>query len=182
LIREPSPEQLPAFLKGFRPDAIAIGATPRLVIEIVQAQGGATETKVRQLQSLFQDDTDWQLEVVYVSQDGVPLKAVTVEDIGDALRQVRAMAAREPRAALLLAWATLEAIGRILEPELASRGLSPRSLVELLVSNGHLPQAETTKLRRLGDARNALAHGQINSLPTAPDIAYLVTIAEKLIG
>ena len=69
---------------------------------------------------------------------------------------------REPGAALLMAWATLEAAGRFLEPGLASRGLSPRSLVDLLVSNGHVLQPEGAELRRLGDQRNALARGYID--------------------
>jgi len=182
IIREPSAEQLPDFLKGFRPDAIAIGATPRLVIEVVQPRSGAAETRVRQLQNLFKGDRDWRLEVVYISQDGTPLQAVSSEDIQNTLRKVHLMANSEPRAGLLMAWATLEAIGRILEPDLASRGLSPRSLVDLLISNGHLPQSENARLRKLGDIRNTLAHGQINTTPAPDDIEYLVTLAENLIA
>jgi hypothetical protein len=182
LIRQPSQDQLPGFLKGFRPDAIAVGAKPGLVIEVVQTQSGSSETKIRQLRGLFKDNSDWRLEVVYLSQDGVPLKTVTSDDIQETLEKVRLVAESEPRAALLMSWATLEAIARKLEPELASRSLSPRSLVDVLVSNGHLPQSETAKLRRLGDARNALAHGQINNSPKSADIQYLIDLAEELVA
>ena len=181
LVREPSRDQLPAFLRGFRPDAIAIGATPSLVIEVLQTRGGSAETKVRQLRSLFKGHEDWRLEVVYVSPNGAPLQAVTSEDIRAALRQVRLLTKREPRAGLLMAWATLEAIGRVLEPNLASRSLSPRSLVDLLISNGHLPQSESAKLRRLADTRNALAHGQINKSPSPADVHHLIEVGEGLL-
>jgi hypothetical protein len=181
LVRGPSPDQLPAFLRGFQPDAIAIGATPSLVIEVLQPRRESAVTKVKQLQSLFRGHKDWRLEVVYVSSDGAPLQAVTSQNIREALRQARLLAESEPRAGLLMAWATLEAIGRILEPNLASRSLSPRSLVDLLISNGHLPQSKSAKLRRLGDTRNALAHGQINRSPSPVDVRYLIKLGEGLV-
>jgi uncharacterized protein YutE (UPF0331/DUF86 family) len=91
------------------------------------------------------------------------------------------LAVSEPRAGLLMAWATLEAIGRVLEPDLASRGLSPRSLVDLLISNGQLPQSESAALRRLGDMRNALAHGQIDESPAHADVQHLIGLGESLL-
>jgi hypothetical protein len=182
VIQEPSPEQLPAFLRGFRPDAIAIGRTPALVIQVLRAHSAAADTRVRQLQSLFADQPDWRLEVVYASSEGEPIEPATSDDIRDALGEARRLADAEPRAGLLLAWATLEAIGRKLEPRLAARGLSPRSLVDVLVSTGHMPQVEGGMLRRLGDARNAVAHGQLNLAPEAADVRRLVELGERLVA
>ena len=182
LVREPSPEQLPPFLKGFRPDAIAIGADPQLVIEVLSKRGGPAATRVKQLQSLFAGHTDWRLELVYLGADDPAIAAVSADDIRKALERLRPLVEREPGAALLMAWATLEAAGRFLEPGLASRGLSPRSLVDLLVSNGHVLQPEGAELRRLGDQRNALAHGQINAAPTAAEVRGLMDLIDGLIG
>ncbi|HVH80726.1 MAG TPA: hypothetical protein VM782_15125 [Stellaceae bacterium] len=182
LIREPSKDQLPPFLKGFRPDAIAVGASPCLVIEVVRGQGGAAETKIRQLHDLIEGHEDWQLEVVYSSQDGVRLAAVARADIRNALQTVRAIADSEPRAGLLLVWATLEAIGRSIEPELASRSLAPRSLVDLLVSKGHIDQDDGLTLRRMADLRNALAHGQIDKSPSPAEVDFVADISEKLMS
>ncbi len=181
LLREPSPEQLPAFLQGFRPDAIAIGPKPALVIEVLQARNASSEAKVRQLRSLFDAQQDWRLEVVYISPEGDPLRAVTSAEIRSTLRKARDLAEHEPRASLLLGWSALEAIGRLLEPSFASRSLAARSLVDLLVANGHVPQSEGAKLRGLGDLRNGLAHGQLDISPTPYDVRHLVTLAERLI-
>jgi hypothetical protein len=137
---------------------------------------------VKQLQSLFAGHTDWRLEVVYLGADAPEIEVVSAADIRKALERLRPLVDREPGAAFLMAWATLEAGGRLLEPDLASRGLSPRSLLDLLVSKGHLLQSEGAELRRLGDKRNALAHGQINAAPTAAEVRGLIDLIEGLIG
>ena len=181
VIREPSPEQRPSFLKDIQPDAIAIGRKPFLVIQVLPRRSGSADTKVAQLQGLFEGQDDWRLEVVYAAPDGTPLEAVTSEDIRAALDQARRLADTEPKAGLLVAWATLEAIARILEPTLASRSLSSGSLVDLLIANGHVPQSEGARLRRLGDLRNKVTHGQINVTPLVDDVRYLTRTGDGLI-
>lgn len=180
LVREPSADQLPGFLEGFRPDAIAVGTVPSLLIEVLRSRGGPSATKVRQISSLLSGRDDWQLEVLYLSSEGAPLTAVPLAEAKAALQQARRLADSEPRAGLLLGWATLEAIARTLEPELASRSLSPGSLVDLLVSNGHLSQSDGAALGKLAETRNALAHGQIDCPITAAQVEHLIKLAEGL--
>lgn len=182
LLREPRQDQLPDFLRGFRPDAIAVGAKPSLVIEILRARSGSSETKIRQIRSLFEGHDDWRLEVIYVAPDGAPIQPVSWQDIGLTLQNLKSFSGTEPKAALLMAWSTLEAVGRALEPSLASRGLPPHSLVEILISNGHVPQADGPRLRQIGSMRNALAHGQINETPTADDVRYLIGLLERMVA
>jgi hypothetical protein len=182
LVREPSPDQLPGFLRGFQPDAIAIGPAPSLVIEVLRSGGRSAETRVRQIDSLFEGHEDWRLEVVYATTHGTLLEPVAPDDARAALHQALAVAEGEPRAGLLLAWATLEAITRVLEPKLAARSLPPASLVELLVAQGHLTQAEGARLRALGTVRNALAHGQIDASPAPADVRYLIDLGRRLIA
>lgn len=110
------------------------------------------------------------------------MEPVSPQDIRAAFGEARRLADTEPRAGLMLAWAGLEAIGRRLEPALASRGLSPGSLVDLLVSTGRMPQADGGILRRLGDARDAVAHGQLNLAPAAADVRRLVELGENLVA
>lgn len=59
LVREPTPDQLPEFLRGSRPDAIAVGAQPSLVIEILPGRGRTSQAKVRQLSHLVEGRDDW---------------------------------------------------------------------------------------------------------------------------
>ena len=181
LIREPKGEQLPSFLRGFAPDAIAMGPEPALVIEVLHRQSPSAETKVRQLRDLLDDQEGWRLEVVFVSPDGAPLESVTFQEIRAALAEARSLSERDTRAGLLMAWATLEAIGRQLEPGLAMRSLSTGSLIDLLISTGHAPQVEGALLRRMGDLRNVIAHGQINLEPEPSDVRRLIELAEEII-
>jgi hypothetical protein len=181
LVREPAPEQLPSFLKGFRPDAIAVGADPQLVIEVLSKRGEAAARKLQQLRSLFEGRDDWRLEVVYVGESEPKLEPVPASDIRATLERLLPLSAQAAGAAFLMGWSTLEAAGRFLEPELATKGLSPASLIDLLVSNGHLSQSEGTELRQLAGRRNALAHGQIDVTPTAEEVRRLIELIEKLL-
>ena len=182
VVREPSPDQLPDFLKGLRPDAIAIGATPSLMIEVLPSRTEAGERKIGRLESLFAGRDDWRLEVIYASSSGLPLSSVNRANIRSALNEAQVLAKREPRAGLLIAWATLEAIGRYLEPHLANRSLSSASLIDVLISNGHVEQSSGAELRRLGAMRNMIAHGQIDTSPRPDNVMYLVELGEKLVS
>jgi hypothetical protein len=180
LVREPSAEQLPEFLRGVRPDAIAIGAAPSLAIEVFRRRSPGADDRVERLRDLFADHPDWRLEVVYATPHGAPLKAVNPGDIRAALAEARRLAGGEPRGALLLAWASLEAIGRRLETELGSRSLAAGALIDLLVSNGHVDQVDGEHLRRLAVARDALAHGQLDLTPAGEDVVWLIQLATAL--
>ncbi len=181
LVREPSPQQLPGFLKGFRPDAIATGAEPSLVIEVASGQGLAKANRVLRLKSALDGQKGWKLEVVYVGSEGAPIKPASLEATEAALERARALAAHEPDAALLLAWAAIEAVGRRLEPGLTEFSLGALAVVDLLVGYGHLSQEDGVALRELALKRNALAHGELESAPSVDDITALTAIGEKLL-
>src|SRR5579863_7864070 len=123
VVREPSPQQLPSFLQGLRPDAIATGASPSLVIEVASGQGPCKERLLHRLKSALDGHEDWRLEVVYVGSEGTPMAPASVEAAEAALQRVRVLAPSDPKAALLLAWAAIEAIGRLLSPSLTEYSL-----------------------------------------------------------
>ncbi|MBI1683996.1 DUF4145 domain-containing protein [Caulobacter hibisci] len=182
LIREPKREQLPAFLRGFQPDAIAVGRAPSLVIEVMRSRSPSADTKVRQLQSLFADHPEWRLEVIYASPEGVPMTIATNQEVRVALDEVRRVTDVAPRAALLMAWSILEAICRRLEPNLMARSLSPRSLIDVVISTGRLPQTEFQFLRQMADMRNAVAHGLLDREPSRAEVQRLIQISDTLNG
>lgn len=181
LVREPSPDQLPSVLRGYRPDAIAVGAKPSLVIEILPTRDRSGTAKAQQIGSLLSGQDDWRLEVIYAPRRAVALATVPPDGIRATLRQAGTMAEHEPRAALLLAWAALEAIARTLEPELAAHPLPAGMLIDLLISNGHVPQDDVTALAELAEMRNAVAHGQIDATPAPAGIRYLLELGESLL-
>jgi len=182
LIREPNDSDLPEFLMGFKPDAIAIGKAPSLVIEIRKERSPENEMRVKQIKKLFDGQKDWALEIIYGSQNQEIMKTVSTNEIKEALQKAQLLAKTEPRAGLLLAWATLEAATRALEPKLAAQALPSNGVVNTLISNGHIEQVGGRELRRLGSLRNAIIHGQINTLPSQTDVEYLIKTGERLVS
>src|SRR3546814_170487 len=180
LVREPSAEQLPSFLRGFRPDAIAIGRKPGLVIEVVGRPNPSADTKLSQLRNLFTGQEDWSLVVVYAASDKVEVEAAPLADVDSALSEADRSAEQEPRSALLLAWTALAALHRARHPELASGGLAASTLLDLLVSPGDLPQVMHGELQQMARMRNALAHGQLDLRPTPDTVRRLVDVARSL--
>ncbi|HMK88904.1 MAG TPA: hypothetical protein VK446_04625 [Methylocystis sp.] len=181
VVREPEPSQLPAFFKGFRPDAIAIGKTPQLVIEVLPRYKASVEERTRQLESLFAGREDWRLEFVYAPRESPPPDVVSRERVRGALDAAHAVAESDARAALLLAWAALEAAARVQEPALAADALTPGSLIDVLVSMGHATQDEGEQLRVLGEQRDALAHGSLDVTPAPTEVAWLIGTAKRVV-
>jgi hypothetical protein len=181
VVREPAPQQLPAFLKDFRPDAIAIGAAPSLVIEIASGPGASKENRLHRLKAALEGQKDWRLEVVYVGSEGARIDPASLGSAQAAVKRAKALAKREPGAALLLGWAAIEAIGRVLEPSLAEFSLGALAVVDLLVGYGHLTQEDGVALRALAQKRNRIAHGELEIAPSFEDILSLTDIAERLV-
>lgn len=181
LIRDPKTEQLPSFFRDFKPDAIAVGKSPALAIEVVPGSRRSSSSTHGRLEDLFRGRDDWSLEVIYAPPSGTAVQPVDEGAIRERLAEALRLEAVAPQAALLLAWAGLEAAGRQREPDLADRGLSSGSLVDVLVSQGHVRQERADELLRVGKLRNAIAHGQIDILPEAEDIRSLVAIASSVL-
>ncbi len=181
LIREPTLDQLPKFLQSLRPNAIAIGVKPSLWIEVLSKRGDAALTRLKQLQGAFDGQEDWRLEVVLAESDDLAPKSASAGEIQKSLEQVDALADSQPGAALLMAWATLEAIARRLQSELAVRSLSAASLIDLLISNGLAEQTDGPRLRQLGKMRNQIAHGQFDTQPSRGDIRYLMALSRSML-
>ncbi len=62
----PSPSILPPFMQAYRPDAIALKKDKKIAIEVV-GSNARSDQKIQTLQSLFADQSDWELQVFYAS-------------------------------------------------------------------------------------------------------------------
>lgn len=180
----PSPSILPPFMQSYRPDAIALKKDKKIAIEVIQGGDNATQ-KVQHLQSLFADQEDWQLQVIYApplsskSKLMVASRALIRNTIG---RVEELRLAGDRLAALMMAWATFEAIGRALLPAQLGRPQTPARLVEVLASEGIVTPEEADVLRQASSIRNAVAHGGIDTIVDdellGRVIAILTTLAE----
>lgn len=181
----PSPALLPGFMKGYRPDAIAIRPDKKIAIEI--AGPGRSDERSKHLQKRFSGQDDWELVVLYVSPGAGTerIKTASHETIEHGIQA--AMELRntgKSSAALLMAWSAMEAIGRALLPERLARPQPPANLIEALASEGYLTPGEAKELRAASITRNAVAHGQLGAeiRPEELDtvIAALHTLAASL--
>ena len=181
LIRDPRSEQLPAFLRDVRPDAIAVGKMPSVAIEVIEARGPSSTRNLKQIEGLFRDRDDWRLEVVYVPTTFTAVEAVSDATIRETLEQARRLAGAAPKAGLLLAWAGLEAAVRRREPDLADRGLTPGTLIDLVASQGYVRQDQARALMRLGQVRDRLAHGQVDIVPPQAAVEMIIDTGFSLL-
>src|ERR1017187_5093591 len=112
----PSPSILPPFMQAYRPDAIALKKDKKIAIEVV---GSATssEQKIKALQSLFADHDDWELRVFYAAPiaSNKLLEIASIPAINESIQRVIDLReAGHLLPALVMAWATFEAVGRAL--------------------------------------------------------------------
>jgi uncharacterized protein YutE (UPF0331/DUF86 family) len=159
----PSKQIVPSFLGTYVPDLIALRDDKNLVIEI-KHRGGRAENLLKDLAKRFEGQKQWEFRVVWISQNESrdEPKLQSRETISTRLKEIsRLLDAGFFDSAMLIAWATFEAIGRKLMPKEFARPQSPGRLVEVLAQEGHITPDESDVLRQLVDMRNRLIHGEL---------------------
>jgi uncharacterized protein YutE (UPF0331/DUF86 family) len=159
----PNKQMVPPFLGAYAPDLIALRDDKNLVIEIKHRSGRA-ENFLKDLAQRFEGQKRWEFRVVWInpseSQDRLTLQSQ--DTISARLEEIsRLVDAGFIDSAMLLAWATFEAIGRKLMPKEFARPQSPGRLVQVLAQEGHITPDEGDVLRQLVDMRNRFIHGEL---------------------
>lgn len=181
VIRHPRPHEIPEFLGRFLPDALALGPEPNLVVEVIRKGSANAEEKVRRLKALLGDRKDWRLEILYSGEAQAGVEPTTSDAISELLGTARRLSEQEPRAALLLTWAGLEGLARLLDPRNTVRPQTPGRVVELLASAGYIAPSEAHTLRAAAATRNRLIHGDLSMRPTSAEVTAISDIAEELL-
>ena len=180
VIARPGPDVLPPFLGGRKPDAIAVGKHPSLLVEVFRKEGNGEAAKISELRSLVKERDDWELRVFYFSSLEPTLSPVPNAASAATVKAARDVSATDPRAAVLFAWSILEAAAREKIETAGTRPLSPSALVNLLASEGYLDREEAREMFRLSELRSRMAHGQIDCAATTEDVSRLLSIAERI--
>jgi uncharacterized protein YutE (UPF0331/DUF86 family) len=159
----PNKPMVPAFLGNFEPDAIALREDKNLVIEVLRRSPGASK-KLERITTLLQGQKKWELRAVWLEPTGdreAP-QIQTVEAIDKRIEEIKKIAAADHiEPAMLLAWATFEALARIAQTKQFNRPQTPGRLVNVLASDGFLTPTEADRLRMLAEKRNKLIHGEL---------------------
>jgi uncharacterized protein YutE (UPF0331/DUF86 family) len=181
VIRQPQRANLPEFLSRYVPDAVLLGRNPNVVVEVIRKGNPHAERKIRDLKALFNDHDDWRLEVLYAGEVAQTLPTMSIDALKEGLASVRRLTKDEPKSALLIAWATLEALARGLEPEKTMRPQSPGRIVELLAGAGYIAPSEAEIIRQAVQLRNRLVHGDLAVQPSTTQMLSIATAVEDLI-
>jgi REase_AHJR-like len=180
---QPSRQAVPPFLKGYSPDAIAIRGNEKIVIEVLNSDPSAKQ-KLEELQKLVANDPVWQLRAIWInSSPPIPVERVPRKNIEKAIEGVKSLLADDSTMpALLMAWATFEALGRGILPEKFSRPQTPGRLVDVLAEGGQLTPTEADQLRVLVTLRNRVIHGGLQQTVSREDLNAFVGILETLVN
>lgn len=176
---QPSSESLPAFLCGYRPDAIAQKSGRNVAIEVKQTPTSYNERKLSEIRKLFEGKSDWKFHVVFLGDDplqSVNIPAMSYSEVLSRTGEVHDLAANgHRRAAFIVAWALLEAALRALDAKSDGRLRSPGTVVQTLAMHGHLDPDTEQHLRRLVDVRNRVVHGDLVTEPSAADVDLVLS-------
>lgn len=184
VVVHPSTLQLPDFLQGLRPDALATRGTENVLIEVVSRSRG-TENKIRRYREAISGQEGWTLQTVWTSGHSVPSKLATPtrKVIEDRLTDIRELIDRDSfDAAMLVSWATLEGATRNLIQSSVERPQSPRRLVEQVEKYGLVNRDDAKFLRELSDFRNRLIHGDLNVRITQAQAQRFLEILTRVIS
>ncbi|MCB8876097.1 hypothetical protein [Acidisoma silvae] len=181
----PNGQLLPPFMKGYRPDAIAVKPGRKIAIEVA-AGGGASEDQspLQQVQAIFATQKDWEFQILYAP--GAPtepdLTPESKESVTEIVRRLPYVFDQGGAvAALLTGWSAFEAAARRLMPEAFERPQPPARMLEALAFSGAITPDEADMLRNLARERNQAAHGKLDATITPKQLEQLITVTLTLL-
>lgn len=175
LVRNPSKADLPAFVEGYVPDAIAIGKDPKIALEIKGQGSEAAEGKVARIRQLFQEQGDWIFQVYYFSSTEPVVMTLPRDTLDEQMTKISQLAETHVQAAFILAWSVLEAAVR--EAGLIDHlpGTSNR-LISLLASEGYISGSSVSEFLELANLRNRIVHGQLDTEPSRANVRAVLDL------
>jgi hypothetical protein len=178
---QPAPSILPKELGSLRPDAIAIGKKPNLVLELTR-EGRKYLERVERLQKAISGNKDWQLQLLFTgAKPSEEFDTLPLAYIGNTLDHIVSVAKEDARPALLMCWAYFEALARSLEPKSFAKPQSPGRVVEQLASMGYIGAKDADFLRSMAEKRNKFVHGQLSIIVKIEDIQRFIELIKGVI-
>lgn len=180
-LREPDPALLPEPLRPFRLDAVAIGPSGNVAIEVIPSGRRDAATTARRLKTVVAALPGWTLDlVVFQAREVTTPRLVSRSAVRSTLGEAAALKETHPSATLLLAWSALEGAVR-LRDEAGRQAMASTLLASTLVSEGYASQEEGQRLRLIGHVRNAIAHGEVDRQPGEGDLDFLLGVTERML-
>ncbi|CAD5943070.1 hypothetical protein PCC9214_02054 [Planktothrix tepida] len=186
----PNLEELPDFLKSYRPDLIVRRGEEAVVIE-VKSRASLNSYSDQYLQNLAQaveKHPGWRFEFVMINPEDITYSpkaeySLQKDEIESQLQVVKQLTTQHLESAMLYCWSLVEATLRLIteKEELSLQRLDPLYLVKQLATEGIISQSEYRLLMDAISFRNAIAHGFKTTQLTQNFVYELIEITEKLL-
>jgi hypothetical protein len=186
----PNPEDLPDFLRNYRPDMIVRRGDEAVIIE-VKSRRSLNSSSRQYLQNLAQSveqHPGWRFELVMTNPEDVVYSSraessLQQSEIETRLQVARQLAAQHPESAILYSWSLVEATLRLVAEHegMSLQRLDSLYLVKQLVTEGVISRPEYQLLMDALSLRNAIAHGFKATQITQESVYQLIDVAEQLL-
>lgn len=176
--------ELPEFLGGFRPDAIAMRGDERILIEVKSTNRAADRSAiVNFLAGEVPKHEGWRFELIVAERERASLQLPSKTELEVELNSVQELVERgNYKIALPFAWGVLEALSKKLvfdERDQTTRFL-PRTVVEKLTAEGYLDDGMSEKLLEVSNLRNQIVHGFTRLEVRREHLQTLLSIIRRL--
>jgi len=186
----PNPEDLPNFLKNYRPDMIVRRGDEAVVIEVKSRSSlnSSSSQYLRNLARVIEQHPGWRFELVMTNPEDAmySLKAegsLQEHEIESRLQVARQLVTQHPESAILYSWSLVEATLRLIAEKegLSLQRFDPLYLVKQLATEGVISRSEYQLLMNALSLRNAIAHGFKTTQLTHESVYELIEITEQLL-
>lgn len=191
---EPSPEDLPDFLRNYRPDMIVRRGDETVIVEVKSRSllDSSSAQYLSYLAQVVEQHPGWKFELVMINPEETVYEIENSFKVGDSLQEqeiksrlqvARNIAVQYPESAILYSWSLVEATLRlVIEAEgLSLPRFSPNYLIKKLVTEGVISKSEYQLLTNAFLVRNAIAHGFKTQQVTQDFVYELIKMAEQLL-
>jgi hypothetical protein len=187
----PNPEDLPDFLKDYRPDMVVRREDEAVIIEVKSRRSLLNSSSKQYLQNLAQSveqQPGWRLELVMANPEDATYSpkaesSLQQPEVETRLQVARQLATQHPDSAILYSWSLVEATLRLVAEHegLSLQRLDSLYLVKQLVTEGVISRLEYQLLMDALSLRNAIAHGFKVTQVTPEVVCELINVVEQLL-
>ena len=185
----PNLEDLPDFLKSYRPDLIVRREDEVVVIEVKSRSSLNSSTQyLRNLAQAVEQHPGWRFELVVANSEDATYfskaeESLQEHEIESQLQVAKQLVTKHPASTILYAWSLAEATLRLVA---AKEGLSLQRfdslyLVKRLATEGVISRSDYQLLMNALSLRNAVAHGFKTAQLTQTSVYELIEIVEQLL-
>jgi len=179
VVRSPSRADIPSFLQGYVPDAIALGKEPNIAVEIKGRQSVAASRSLSRIRKMFEGRDDWAFRVFYFDTLMPAIQTISTEALAKQRIEISELSKIHTQAAFILAWSFLEASLResgLLDKDFSVGG--PNKIIGILASEGYIEGNIVSELLELANKRNKIVHGQLDASVSTTDVERILALAE----